>query len=241
MTQTERPPGPRRPVEAVLLDFHGTVAQVEEPARWLAKALDACGAQLEGPKATILLDRLLTAGRAGGPVPNRIPPRLAEVWANRDLYGYAHREAYAGLAATVDTGVDGLAEALYDRVTLADGWVAYADTVPVLQALKDAGVPTALVSNIGFDIRPMCDELGFGHLITEWVLSYELGRCKPERAVFTHACRALGVPEERALMVGDSAADGGAVTAGLQTMLLPASPPGAVHGLAAILDLITPV
>ncbi|GIG61312.1 hydrolase [Longispora fulva] len=239
VTQTEHPPSPRRPVEAVLVDFHGTLAQVEDATTWLAAAAQACGTTLEGPRATILLDRLLTAGRAGGPMPARIPPQLAEVWAERDLYPHAHRAAYAGLAATVQSPIEGLADALYDRVLLADGWVPYADTVTVLSALKDAGIPTALVSNIGFDLRPICEALGFGHLITEWVLSYELGRCKPEKAVFTHACTLLGVPEDRALMVGDSPADGAAVAAGLQTLLLPASPPGAVHGLSAILDLVS--
>jgi FMN phosphatase YigB (HAD superfamily) len=238
VTQTELPPSPRRCVEAVLLGLHGTLIQVEKAELWLASAAKASGATIEGPRATVLLDRLLTAGRAGGPLPARIPPHLAEVWAERDLSPGAHRAAYTGLAATVQCGINGLPEALYDRLLLPDGWVAYADTLYVLSALKNAGIPTAVVSNIGFDIRPICDALGFGHLITEWVLSYEVGRCKPEPAVFSHACAALGVPEERALMVGDSATDGASVAAGCQSLLLSASPPGSVHGLTTVLDMV---
>jgi hypothetical protein len=37
--------------------------------------------------------------------------------------------------------------------------------------------------------------------------------------------------------VGDTVADAGAVAVGLRTLLLPASPPGAVHGLRAVRQL----
>ena len=55
-------PGPsRRPVEAVLFDFHGTLAQVEEPLAWVLAAAAACGVELDRIRATSLADRLLTA------------------------------------------------------------------------------------------------------------------------------------------------------------------------------------
>ena len=101
------PRASRRPVKAVLFDFHGTLAQVEEPRQWVLEAAAACGVTLDRVRATSLADRLLTAGRAGGPLPARVPPRLAELWADRDLYQHAHRGAYTGLAETVDAGIDG--------------------------------------------------------------------------------------------------------------------------------------
>jgi HAD superfamily hydrolase (TIGR01509 family) len=228
----------RRPVEAVLLDFHGTIAQVEDAVTWVDLAARQCGVALDRTRATALADRLLTVGRAGGPLPRRIPPHLAEVWADRDLSGHAHRAAYAGLAATVDSGIEGLAEALYERLLLAEGWTLYLDTLPVLRALRAAGVPVALVSNIGFDVRPLGDELGFGELLDAYVLSYEVGRCKPDPAIFAKACATLRVDPEHALMVGDSPADAGAAAVGCSVLILPQSPAGAVHGLAAVLRLL---
>jgi hypothetical protein len=71
------PSHPVRPVEAVLFDFHGTLAQVEDPLAWVLAAAAACGAELDRGKATVLADRLVTAGRAGGPTPHRVPPHLA--------------------------------------------------------------------------------------------------------------------------------------------------------------------
>ncbi|MFD0576284.1 HAD family hydrolase [Dactylosporangium darangshiense] len=225
----------RRPIEAVLLDFHGTLAQVEDAVRWVMLAAQSAGRELQRPRATVLADRLTTAGRAGGPRPHRVPAHLAEVWADRDLSVDAHRASYTGLAATVD---EELAGHLYDRLLLADGWELYADTVPTLRALRAAGVPVAVVSNIGFDLRALAADLGFADLVDEFVLSYEVGRTKPDPAIFWRACAALRVDPERALMVGDTPADAGAAAAGCSVLVLPESEPGKVHGLGGILRLL---
>ncbi|HWS32848.1 MAG TPA: HAD-IA family hydrolase [Actinoplanes sp.] len=230
-------PHPARPVEAVLFDFHGTLAQVEDPLTWVQSAAAACGAALDRGKATILADRLLTAGRAGGPVPTRVPPHLAEYWADRDLYAHSHRAAYTGLAATVHTDVEGLADALYDRLLEPAGWVPYPDTEPTLRTLHEAGVKVAVVSNIAFDIRPLFASWGLDGLVDGFVLSYEIGRIKPDPMIFYRACGLLGVDPERALMVGDSPADAGAVKAGCAAFLVPAADPGKPNGLSSVLSL----
>jgi HAD superfamily hydrolase (TIGR01509 family) len=225
----------RRPIEAVLLDFHGTLAQVEDPIRWVTLAAQSLGRPLDRGRATVLADRLTTAGRAGGPKPHRVPAHLAEVWADRDLSTAAHRACYTGLAATVD---ETLAAALYERVLLADGWELYADTIATLEAIKAAGVPIAVVSNIGFDLRDLAAELGLGGHVDEFVLSYEVGRAKPDPAIFWKACAALRVEPERTLMVGDTPADAGAAAAGCSVLVLPESEPGKIHGLGGILRLL---
>jgi HAD superfamily hydrolase (TIGR01509 family) len=221
----------------VLFDFHGTLAQVEDPVAWVTRAAAACGTELAHARATALADRLLTAGRAGGPLPTRVPPRLAEVWADRDLYEYAHRAAYTGLAETVDAGVDGLAEALYERVRTPEGWVVYPETRDTLSQLHAAGLPLAVISNIGFDIRPIAEELGFHEYVDAYVLSYEVGRCKPDPGIFEYACAALGVAPEKALMVGDTPADAAAVRVGCRAYLVPVAPAGTANGLSAVLNL----
>jgi HAD superfamily hydrolase (TIGR01509 family) len=223
----------------VLVDFHGTLAQVEDSVTWFTAAAEACGVTMERGRATVLADRLVTAGRAGGPRPRRIPPQLAEYWAERDLYEHAHRAAYTGLARTVGIGVDGIEDALYDRLLDPDGWVPYADTAGTLKALRAAGVPVAVVSNIGFDIRPHFEAWGLAELVDAWLLSYEVGRCKPDPVIFQRACVALGVDPRHTLMVGDTPADAGAVQAGCTTLIIPAGAPGEANGLSAVLDLVT--
>jgi HAD superfamily hydrolase (TIGR01509 family) len=237
---TDHPPHtpPRRQVDAVLFDFHGTLAQVEDPVAWVTAAAAACGTTLDRGRATVLADRLVTAGRAGGPQPYRVPPQLAEVYADRDLYEHCHRAAYVGLAATVHTDVEGLADALYERGITIEGWLPYADTEATLRTLHDAGIKVAVVSNIGFDIRPHFAAWGLDTLVDAYVLSYEVGRCKPDPAIFLRACGLLGADPERTLMVGDSPADAGAVKAGCAALVLPAAEPGHTNGLGATLALV---
>jgi HAD superfamily hydrolase (TIGR01509 family) len=225
-------------VEAVLFDFHGTLAQVEDPVSWVTAAAAACDRVLDAGTATVLADRLVTAGRAGGPTPVRVPPHLIEVWAERDLYAYAHRAAYTGLAATVAGHVDGLPDALYERLLTPDGWVAYADTVATLTALRATGARLAVVSNVGFDIRPILAAMGMDGLFDAYVLSYELGRIKPDPAIFRAACAAVGTDPECTLMVGDSAADAAAIAIGCAAYLVPAAGPGAANGLGAVTALV---
>jgi HAD superfamily hydrolase (TIGR01509 family) len=228
------PPSPPHPLDAVLFDFHGTLAQVEDPVTWVRAAAAECGVALELGEATVLADRLVTAGRAGGPPPHRVPPELAEVWAERDLYAHAHRAAYTGLAATVATSIDGLAEALYDRGTQPRGWHAYTDALDVLRAVKTAGLSVAVVSNIGIDIRPIMEKFGLAEFVDEFVLSYEVGRIKPDPAIFLHACAALRVDPERTLMVGDTPKDAGAVAVGCCAYVVSAAGPGQANGLWAV-------
>jgi FMN phosphatase YigB (HAD superfamily) len=227
--------------DAVLFDFHGVLAQVEDPVRWVLSAASSVGLKLDLTRATALADRFVTAGRAGGPRPRRVPPQLAEVYANRDLYEYAFEAAYAGLLHSVDHGLpgaDGLADALLQRVRSVDGWQLFADVVPVLRALRSAGVATGVVSNIGFDIRAILAQLGCADLICTWALSFEVGRTKPDPDIFRYACQQLAVDPARVLMVGHSAQDAAATEAGCSVLLLPAADPGGVIGLSAVLDLV---
>ena len=89
-----------------------------------------------------------------------------------------------------------------------------------------------MVSNIGFDIRPHFAGLGPGRLVDAFVLSYEVGRCKPDPAIFLRACGMLGVDPERTLMVGDTPADAGAVAGRLRgRRACRPRRPGAANGL----------
>jgi HAD superfamily hydrolase (TIGR01549 family) len=212
---------------AVLFDVAGTLAMPEDRARWLLR-----GAGLRDPA---LAARLEAVGRPGGPYPADVPEEVAVAYAARDTSPAAHRAGYVGLLATAcDRAV---AEGLYARILVADGWVAYADAAPVLGALRERGLRVGAVSNVGFDLRPVLDGLGLLALLEAVVLSYEVGAVKPDPRIFRAACAALAVAPEDTLMVGDHAeADGGAAAVGMRTLILPMTPPGSVHGLRAVLD-----
>jgi HAD superfamily hydrolase (TIGR01509 family) len=219
-------------LDAVLFDFHGTLAMTVDPVAWVTAAAADCGVTLDRGRATVLADRVATAGGLPGVAkPSRIPPHLAEAWADRDLYEHAHRAAFVGLAATVTADTPGLAEAIYERVETAQCWTPYPDALPTMTALYAAGVKVAVVSNIGFDIRPLLQEWGLEQFCEAVILSYEVGLIKPDPKIFYRACAALAVDPERTLMVGDTPADAGAVSAGCSALIVASAPVGRPNGL----------
>ena len=80
-----------------------------------------------------------------------------------------------------------------------------------------------VVSDTGWDIRPVLDKHGLLEYFAGLVLSYEHGAAKPAPQLFAAACEQLGVDAADALMVGDNAlTDGGAIESGVRVYLLPA-------------------
>lgn len=224
-----------RPVRAVLFDFAGTLLVPEPREQWVA----AVCPELAPEQVARLAEALDRAGRPGGPEPVHLPDDLARDYARRDDSPELHRWVYEALLATVPGDDRGLARRLYERTTAPAGWVAYPDAERVLTDLRRRGLPVAVVSNVGFDLRAVFVGAGLAGLVDAFVLSCELGVMKPAAEPFRAACAALGVAPEDALMVGDNpAADGGAVHLGMRVLLLPYSPAGVDHGLDAVLRLV---
>jgi HAD superfamily hydrolase (TIGR01509 family) len=232
-------PAVRRPVTAVLFDFAGTLFMPLAPEAWVAAAAAEAGVALGGDEVAVLADRCLRAGLPGGPYPAAIPDALVEVYDKRDLSAAAHRTAYVGLLSTVAGGYDGLAEALYAQVLRPEGWLPYRDALRVVTALADSGFKLGVVSNVGFDLRPVLRRHGFEALADNCTLSFEHGVAKPDAAIFREATRSVGADPSETLMVGDHPeADAAAAAIGCPTLLLPMSDPGGEHGLDGVLRLV---
>ncbi|WP_415645443.1 HAD family hydrolase [Stackebrandtia soli] len=227
-----------RPIRAVLFDFHGTLAQVEPLRLSVEWAAHVCGVTLGEYRSTVLADALGALGWVGSGQPAKVLPSFAAAWADRDLSEQSHQEAFVGLASGTSGAFEGFADAMYERLCAPETWIAYADTVPTLRALRDRGVPLALVSNIGFDVRPVLKHLEIDDLFDHTILSYEVGWAKPEPAIFLDACIRLGVEPGDALMVGDSMADAAAIDLGIRTLLVPHTEPGERVGIDAVTRLV---
>lgn len=219
------------PIRAVLLDFHQTLVDGGDPRAWLEAGWTAAGR--EGDAATGL----------GTDVAAATASFLSRIWehahqidpdSSRDASPARHREVFLETVAECP-GVDGdLAEALYEQ--MSHQWRPYDDTVPVLSELRRRGVRTAIVSNIGFDLRPIVERAGLE--VDALVLSYEVGSVKPDQGIFQHALDLLGAAPAETLMVGDSwRDDAGAAALGIRTLLLPRTT-GRTHGLEAVLRLV---
>jgi putative hydrolase of the HAD superfamily len=153
----------------------------------------------------------------GGAAPQRLPGELAELWRVRDESAESHRAAYTGLARQVPLPDPALYDALYDRHMTPAAWEPYPDAAEVLYALCERGLGIGVVSNIGWDLRPIFEAHNLDRFVDAYVLSYEHGIQKPDTRLFAVACEALEVQPHEALMVGDNReADGGAADLGCQ-------------------------
>ncbi|MEV7773366.1 HAD-IA family hydrolase [Kitasatospora sp. NPDC086791] len=201
--------------KGVMFDFSGTLFRVVSTAEWLA-AFTAAGLGLPAHEQAELVHRLEEFGALpGGVPPRRIPPDIQQAWDTRDLTPELHRGAYTALtrAAAPPAGLD--VDALYESHRAPASWRPYPDTAPVLRELRRRGVPVAVVSNIGWDLRPVFRAHGLDELVDSYVLSYEVGAQKPDPVIFETACAGLGLAPADVLMVGDDrTCDGGATALG---------------------------
>ncbi|CAM5427097.1 HAD hydrolase-like protein [Streptomyces californicus] len=98
-----------------------------------------------------------------------------------------------------------------------EAWQPYPDAKEVLEGLRRAGIAIGVVSNIGWDLRPVFRAHGLDPLVDAYVLSYEHGLQKPAAGLFRIACSLIGRDPADVVMVGDDRrADGGAAAIGCE-------------------------
>ena len=101
-------------------------------------------------------------------------------------------------------------------------WALDPDALPVLAALRAAGLRLAIVSNWDSSLPLLLERLGLAAAVDAVVVSAVVGVSKPARGIFDEAVRRTGVAHAETLHVGDSLTDDyhGARDAGLAALLL---------------------
>jgi HAD superfamily hydrolase (TIGR01549 family) len=111
-------------------------------------------------------------------------------------------------------------------VAITDGWLEsenfelYEDVVPVLGALREAGLKIGLVSNTSRDLDAFVRHHALD--VDAWVSSGVHGKVKPSPSIFEAVLDLLEVVPEAAVMIGDSPEDdvAGAEAIGVRGLLL---------------------
>ncbi|PWI20173.1 hydrolase [Streptomyces sp. Act143] len=226
---------------AVLFDFSGTLFRIESAESWLRGGLAEAGIALPESEVVTAARALEAAGALpGGAAPVRVPEDMTEAWRTRDQSAELHRAAYTGLSRQVPLPDPALHDRLYDRHMSPAAWRPYPDAGKVLRALRERGIGIGVVSNIGWDLRPVFREHGLDPYIDAYVLSYEHGVQKPDTRLFAAACAHLGADPRGTLMVGDDRrADGGAAALGCAVHFVDHLPvTERPDGLLPVLDLV---
>jgi 2-haloalkanoic acid dehalogenase type II len=215
-------PSPQ-PIEGVIFDLHSTLADQGDPATWLAHAEQRAGVSAPDPESlTASLNKIVEHAR------------LEDPDHHRDISAAAHREIFTRLLA--DFTEEPLTTALYDTITAS--WVLYEDSLPVLRALREQGIRTAILSNIAVDLDSLLAQLGLTDEVDAAITSSDIGVVKPNPEAFLHALDALQLDPHTVLMVGDNAIDdGSAANLGIRTLVLPRTS-GPIHGLAVVLGVV---
>ena len=202
-------------MRAVLFDFGDTLFRRRGGARAIIEAARVLGRDVEEAEAAAMWAAIQARART--------PEELAK---GRDLSPEAHRAAWTDLYAEADILAPGIGALLYEWEVAPVRWQAYADTLPTLAALRAAHVGLGVVSDTGWDIRPILELHGCLEWFGAIVLSYEHGVAKPAASLFLSGCDSLGVRPDETLMVGDNPlTDGGAADAGLTALILPLPDP----------------
>ncbi|MFF5177304.1 HAD family hydrolase [Micromonospora sp. NPDC000316] len=78
-----------------------------------------------------------------------------------------------------------------------------ADAVPVLAALRHRGLRTGVISDCTHELPSFLPRLAVAPLLDVRVFSVQVGRCKPDPALYLTACQRLGLAPADCLYVGD--------------------------------------
>ncbi|MER7888471.1 HAD family hydrolase [Micromonospora sp. NPDC094482] len=77
------------------------------------------------------------------------------------------------------------------------------DAVSTLAALRQLGLRTGVISDCTHELPAFLPQLAIAPLLDVRVFSVQVGRCKPDPALYLAACRRLGLAPQDCLYVGD--------------------------------------
>jgi putative hydrolase of the HAD superfamily len=169
---------------AVLFDFFGTLTRAvrQGPShRWMARSLGC------DPDAWLKLMAETFYQRASG--------RFGEPTV-------VLRDLAARLGARPSEEALRLVRAQRVATIASDGPLRR-ESVPVLRALRNRGLRTAVVSDCWYELPALLPGLPVYPLLDASVLSVEVGRCKPDPKIYLAACERLNVAPQECLYIGD--------------------------------------
>lgn len=203
-------PGPSPDVRLLLLDWGGTLCRYVGFCRVMEMAAARLGRSLSTEELSGAHQRVLQVANLA---------RVIEAQRRRNLDVDGDRAANAVILGSA--GLEEFANSFSDVEQLPTTFALDRETNEFLRAAKLARIAVGIVSNCGTDIRAWFTYHHLDSYIDGFFLSYEIGCAKPDPGIFLAACDKLEVSPAETLMVGDSDADGGAINAGITTILLP--------------------
>lgn len=191
-------------IRAILFDAAGTLLHVHPSVG------EVYAAQAERFGARVPVDDINSAFRsawrelrpyADGKTPFHTSEEIERAWW-RELVERVFEEA-CGLVTFGDR-FDPFFESLYRRFEQPEVWRLFDDVLPTLDALRDHGIPIAIVSNWDSRLPRLLHAMGIADRFRFILTSAEAGVSKPSGEIFLQALARLGLPPHEVLHIGDS-------------------------------------
>jgi HAD superfamily hydrolase (TIGR01549 family) len=188
--------------EAVTIDAHGTLVSLRDPVPALQRALAERGEPRDEHTVRLAFEKEVAFY-----VPRSHTAR------DRDSLAALRAECARVFTDAAGAAVGDFADAFAEAISFEELPGARA----ACAALRDAGLSLAVVSNWDIGLHEHLERLGLDEAVDAIVTSAEAGAPKPAPDVFLAALARLDVTAERAVHVGDDAADeAGAAAAGMR-------------------------
>jgi putative hydrolase of the HAD superfamily len=211
-----------QPIEVVTFDLYDTLVEMDDP-RWerMARAMRAAGLDVTSDH----LKRVDRAAEDFYTVENGGVPIRDRTLDEQDAFRLEYTAVYLRAAGfDVDDDIARRVRQHFADEIATSGWTysMFPDVIETLEALQEAGVQRAVVSNADKDVTEFCLAMGFAGRMDVIVTSALVGFEKPDARTFFAALDPLGVAPSRALHIGDQALSGvvGAQAIGMHAALL---------------------
>lgn len=227
------PPFPR----ALLLDALGTLLELEPPVEPLRRELRRrFGVELSAPEARAAVRAEIAYYRV----------HHDEAGDRASLAGLRRRSAQALRDALPPHAAELPLEPLTEALLAALSFRPFPEVPGVLAAARARGTRLVVLSNWDVSLHDVLAQTGLAPLLDGVVTSAELGRAKPDPAIFVRGLELAGVAAGEALHVGDSVEHdvAGARAAGIDVRLVVRDgtpPPPGVAVVGSLSELLDPL
>jgi putative hydrolase of the HAD superfamily len=190
-------------IRAVFFDWFNTLALYHPPREELqSQALQEFGIDIPPDKvrpALLIADRVFFEENAISPISKRSSEKQADAYIRYEKTLLNEAGDITSYSPDTLLRIMKKVQELYKDIR----FILYDDVLPTMKMLKRQNLTIGLLTNIQYDMKPVCHELGLDPFINFIVTSGEVGADKPQPQIFLVALERARIKASEVIHVGD--------------------------------------